>query len=52
MSNLNELHEERTSISLSKQNYDRLKKYGCAGQSLNDALTTILDQVEEKGEED
>jgi hypothetical protein len=47
MSTVNQLHQ-RTSISLSKENYDKLKRFGFAGESLNDALGRILDQVTEE----
>jgi hypothetical protein len=46
MSTVNQLHQ-RTSISLSKENYEKLKRFGFAGESLNDALGRILDQVKE-----
>lgn len=49
MTTVNELHE-RTSISLSKENYDKIKKFGFAGESLNDALDRILSQVKEDRE--
>jgi len=33
---------------LSQRNYDRLKKYGFAGESIDKALTRVLDAVEKK----
>lgn len=47
MSTVNQLHQ-RTSISLSKENYNKLKQFGFAGESLNDALGRLLEQVTEE----
>jgi len=35
-------------VKISTANYDRLKKYGFAGESINLALTRVLDQIEKK----
>jgi len=36
-----------TSISLSKENYDKLKRLGFAGESFNDVLTRVLENAKE-----
>ena len=33
-------------IKVSEKNYDRLKKYGFAGESINTALERVLDKAE------
>ena len=37
-------------IAISVENYDRLKKYGFAGQSLNQAISNLLAAVREKSD--
>jgi predicted CopG family antitoxin len=44
MDNLHKL----TSISLSKENYEKLKRLGFAGESFNDILSRVLQQVKEE----
>ena len=45
MNTVTELKElNRTSISLSKENYEKLRRLGFAGESFNDVLTRILDK--------
>jgi predicted CopG family antitoxin len=45
----NQLHERnRTTITLSKQNYERLKKFGSFGESFDDVLTKVLQQLTEQ----
>ena len=49
MNTVNEMHDtNRTTISLSKETYEKLRRRGFAGQSLNDVLNKVLDQVEEE----
>jgi len=43
MSKVSEL--SRINVSLSRENYNKVKKYGFAGESLNDAISRILEQV-------
>lgn len=44
----NQLHDSnRTTITLSKQNYDKLKKLGSFGESFDDVLGRVLEQVKE-----
>jgi len=51
MNMVNQLHESnRTTITLSKQNYERLKKLGSFGESFDDVLGRVLQQVKEHGE--
>jgi len=49
MNMANQLHEgnSRTTITLSKQNYERLKKLGTFGESFDDVLGRVLRQVKE-----
>ena len=47
MNQLNELHKPKT-IVLSKQNYERLKKLGSFGESFDDVLTKVLQQITEQ----
>jgi len=35
-------------VKLSQRNYDRLKKYGFAGESIDTAMGRVLDAVEKK----
>ena len=35
-------------VKVSERNYDRLKKYGFAGESINTALERLLDKAEKK----
>lgn len=49
MNMANQIHESnRTTITLSKQNYERLKKLGSFGESFDDVLTKVLQQVTEQ----
>ena len=44
----NQLHESsRTTIILSKQNYERLKKLGSFVESFDDVLSRVLQQLKE-----
>lgn len=44
---MNKVNENnRTTISLSKENYNKLKQYGFAGESLNDVVGHLLEKVE------
>jgi|GEM_PF-1542098 len=49
MNMANQLHEgnSRTTITLSKQNYERLKKLGTFGESFDGVLGRVLGQVKE-----
>jgi predicted CopG family antitoxin len=51
MNKLENLHK-LTSISLSRENYEKLKRLGFAGESFNDVLSRVLakEQVKEGGE--
>ena len=40
-----------TTVRLSKNNTDRLKKYGRYGSSIDDCVTTVLDTIETRGYE-
>ena len=44
MNKSNELHK-LTTISLTKENYEKLKRLGCTGESFNDVLGRVLEQV-------
>jgi len=45
MNMANQLHESnRTTITLSKENYERLKKLGSFGESFDDVLGRLLQQ--------
>ena len=46
MNKLSEVHE-RTTISLSKENYDKLKRLGYTADSFNDVLSRLLADVKE-----
>ncbi len=35
-------------VKISQRNYERLQKFGCAGESLNTALDRALDLAEKK----
>ncbi len=48
MNTVNELHTDRTTISLSKENYETLKRLGCTGESFNDVLSKVLQQMSEE----
>lgn len=41
MNVVNELHE-RTTISLSKENYEKLSRLGFAGESFNDVIGRLI----------
>jgi predicted CopG family antitoxin len=47
MNKLENLHK-LTSISLSKENYDKLKRLGYTGESFNDVLSRVLENVKEE----
>jgi len=42
MNNINRL----TTISLSRENYNRLKKYGCAGETFDQVITRVLNNLQ------
>lgn len=44
MNQLNELHKPKT-IVLSEENYEKLKKLGTFGESFDDVLGRVLEQV-------
>jgi hypothetical protein len=44
MNTVNEVYE-RTTISLSKENYEKIRRFGYAGESINDALSRILGHI-------
>ena len=47
MSELSQQHDtNRTTISLSKKNYDKLKNLGFAGDSFNTVIERLLEKVE------
>ena len=46
MNQLNELHKLKT-IVLSEENYQKLKSLGNMGESFNDVLDRVLEQVKE-----
>ena len=46
--NPGDMAESQRMIKISSANYDRLKKYGFAGESINTALQRVLDSLEEK----
>jgi len=49
MNMANQLHESnRTTITLSKQNYEKLKSLGCIGESFDEVLGRVLEQVKER----
>jgi hypothetical protein len=39
-------------VKVSEKNYDRLKKYGFAGESINTALERVLNKIEDKHQKD
>ncbi len=43
-----EMTDPMKMVKISIQNYDRLKKYGFAGESINTALDRVLDLAEKK----
>lgn len=45
MHTVNEL-QNRTSISISKENYEKLRMLGYTGQSFNDVIGRLLEKVE------
>jgi len=47
MNTVNELNTIRTTISLSKENYEKLKKLGYTGESFNEVLGRLLSGVRE-----
>ena len=48
MNMAHQLHESnRTTITLSKENYEKLKKLGSFGESFDDVLGRVLGQVKE-----
>jgi predicted CopG family antitoxin len=46
MNKLCELH--RTTISLSKENYEKLKRLGYTGESFNKVVSRLLENVKEE----
>lgn len=45
---INELHEQnRTTISLSKKNYQKLKELGFTGESFDTVVSRILEKLED-----
>lgn len=49
MNTVNELHDtNRTTISLSKENYEKLKRLGSFGDSFDSILSRVLEQVNKK----
>jgi predicted CopG family antitoxin len=48
MNTVNELHDtNRTTISLSKKNYDKLKELGFTGESFDTVVGRLLERLEE-----
>ena len=48
MNMANQLHDNnRTTITLSKQNYEKLKKLGSFGESFDDVLSRVLKEVKQ-----
>ena len=46
MNMVNQVHEsDRTTITLSKETYEKLKKFGSFGESFDQVLSRILQQV-------
>ena len=44
----NQLHDSnRTTITLSKQNYEKLKKLGSFGESFDDVLSRVLKEIKQ-----
>ena len=44
--NPGDMTDPQRMIKISSANYDRLKKYGFAGESINTALQRVLDALE------
>jgi hypothetical protein len=49
MTNTSEMAEAMKLIKVSLPNYERLQKFGVAGESINTALKRVLDIAEKKG---
>jgi len=47
MNMVNELHTDRTTISLSKKNYQKLKELGFTGESFDIVVSRILEKLED-----
>jgi predicted CopG family antitoxin len=45
MNLVNELDNNRTTISLSKENYEKLSHLGFAGESFNSVISRLIDLV-------
>ena len=43
MNAMNELERNRTTISLSKENYEKLSRLGFAGESFNELVGRLID---------
>jgi predicted CopG family antitoxin len=43
MNAMNELERNRTTISLSKENYEKLSRLGFAGESFNELISRLID---------
>jgi len=49
MSKLSEVHErERTTVSLTRNTYEKLKRKGFAGESFDDVINKLLVQQKEE----
>jgi predicted CopG family antitoxin len=46
MNMVNQLHE-RTTITISKETYEKLRKLGVYGDSMDDVVNRVLQQVKE-----
>jgi predicted CopG family antitoxin len=46
MNKSSEIHKQLTTISISKENYEKLKILGYTGESFNDVLGRILERVQ------
>ncbi len=40
--------KKRKSLQISPENYDRLRKFGTAGESMNDAMTKVFKLLDSK----
>jgi predicted CopG family antitoxin len=47
MNTVNELQHDRTTISLSKKNYQKLKELGFTGESFGTVVSRLLQNVKE-----
>jgi predicted CopG family antitoxin len=46
MNQLNEIHKVKT-VVMSEQTYNKIKQYGKMGDSFDDVISRLLDQVKE-----